>query len=111
MNRPVKNLLNCAIIFILATSSLSGCASKNSEDKVLFEADRKVIETTYNYVDCGDLKLKNIGIEMEDPKKHAGSYENQQILTRNLIILDYKLKEAETILECYKRQVKKEKEK
>ena len=109
MNRPAKNLLTCVTISILTTSSLFGCASKNNDNKVLFEAERKVIETTYNYVDCGDLKLKNIGIEMENPKQHAGSYDNQQIATRNLIILDYKLKEAETILECYKRQVKKEK--
>ena len=108
MTPLVRNLLNCVIIFILATSSF-GCASKNNdENKIIIEADRKVIETTYQYVDCGDLKLKNIGIELEDPNKHAGSYDNQQILTRNLIILDYKLKEAETLLECYKRQTKKE---
>lgn len=48
---------------------------------------------------------------MENPNLSAGSYENQQIMTRNLILLDYKLREAETILNCYKSQVKKEKEK
>lgn len=109
MTPLVKNLLIYATIFILAISNTS-CASKNNRDeKILIEADRKIIETTYQYVDCGDLKLKNIGIQLEDPRKHAGSYDNQQILTRNLIILDYKLKEAETLLECYKRQTKKEK--
>lgn len=109
MTLPARNLLNCAIIFTIATSSLSGCASKSPDpNSATIEAKREVIETTYKYVDCGDLKLKNIGIQMEDPNQHAGSYDNQQIMTRNLIILDYKLKEAETILECYKRQVKKE---
>lgn len=108
MTPLVKNLLIYATIFILAISNTS-CAFKNNRDeKILIEADRKIIETTYQYVDCGDLKLKNIGIQLEDPRKHAGSYDNQQILTRNLIILDYKLKEAETLLECYKRQTKKE---
>jgi len=109
MTPLVKNLLIYVTIFILAISNTS-CASKNNtrDEKILIEADRKIIETTYQYVDCGDLKLKNIGIQLEDPRKHAGSYDNQQILTRNLIILDYKLKEAETLLECYKRQTKKE---
>ena len=109
---PARNLLISAMTFILGTSSLfllTGCSSKSNPDIVQIEANREVIETTYSYVDCGDLKLKNIGIQLEDPRKHAGSYDNQQIMTRNLIILDYKLKEAETILECYKRQVKKEK--
>lgn len=111
MTPLAKNLSISAIAFILALSN-SGCSSKsNPNDIVTIEAKKEVIETTYKYVDCGDLKLKNIGIQLEDPKKHAGSYENQQIMTRNLIILDYKLKEAETILECYKRQVKKEEEK
>lgn len=110
MTPPARNLLISAIAFILALSN-SGCSSKSNPDAVTIEAKREVIETTYKYVDCGDLKLKNIGIQFEDPKKHAGSYDNQQIMTRNLIILDYKLKEAETILECYKRQVKKEEEK
>lgn len=108
MKLPARNLLICATIFITAISS-SGCSSKSGGEKVLIEADRKVIETTNTYVDCGDLKLKNVGIQMENPNSHSGSYENQQIATRNLIILDYKLKEAETILECYKRQAKKEK--
>ena len=110
MTPLAKNLSICVMTFILGTSSLfCGCASKNNSDNYTIETKKQVIETTYKYVDCGDLKLKNIGIELENPNLHAGSYENQQILTRNLIILDYKLKEAETILECYKRQVKKEK--
>ena len=107
MKMPARNLLICAIVFIIASVSF-GCSSKSGGDKVVIEADKKIIETTYSYVDCGDLKLKNIGIQPENPNLHAGSYENQQIMTRNLIILDYKLKEAESILECYKRQVKKE---
>ena len=106
--KQTRNLLICATIFILGISSF-GCSAKNGGgEKVVIEADKKIIETTYQYVDCGDLKLKNIGIQMEDPRRSAGSYENQQVMTRNLILLDYKLREAETILECYKRQVKKE---
>ncbi len=111
MPLPTRNSLICAMTFILAISSLfSGCASR-SDNKTVIEAEKKIIETTYSYVDCGDLKLKNIGIQMENPNLSAGSYENQQIMTRNLILLDYKLREAETILNCYKSQVKKEKEK
>ena len=111
MKTRARNSLICAMIFIAATSSF-GCSSKSGgSEKVVIEADRKVIETTYSYVDCGDLKLSGIGIQKENPNLHAGSYENQQIMTRNLILMDYKLREAETILNCYKRQVKKEEKK
>lgn len=106
MIKRVKTLLIYAIISIAAISSLSACSAKNP-NKVTIETEKKVHEVTYTYVDCGDLKLKDIGIQFENPNKSAGSLENQQIMTRNLILLDYKLKEAETILNCYKQQTKK----
>ena len=105
MSKLVKSLSICVITFILAISNF-GCSARNN-NKTTIEVEKKVHEVTYTYVDCGDLKLKGIGIKLENPDSHAGSYENQQINTRNLILLDYKLKEAETILECYKRQAKK----
>lgn len=108
--QQVKNLLIYAIISIIVISSLSACVKK-PDTSVTITTQKQVHEITYSYVDCGDLKLKNIGIQKESTKHHAGSYENQQILTKNLILLDYKLREAESLLECYKNQVKKNQEK
>jgi len=95
--RTLRNFLMFAIISSLVIVS-SGCSSRpNSETKV------HTIQ--YTYSDCGDLKLKNIGIRLENPDD-AYSIRNQKILTNNLIILDYKIKEAETIINCYKSQQK-----
>ncbi len=98
--QQVKNLLIYAIISIIAISNLTACVKK-PDTSVTITTQKQVHEITYSYVDCGDLKLKNIGIQKESTKYHAGSYENQQILTKNLILLDYKLREAESLLECY----------
>ena len=107
MTKRVKNLLICVIIFTIGISSLTACVKKNPDTSLTIDTQKKVHQVTYTYVDCGDLKLKNIGIQAESTKHHAGSLENQQILTKNLILLDYKLREAETLLECYKNQTKK----
>ena len=106
MLKRVKNLLIYVIISTAVISNLFACSAKNP-NSVTIETEKKIHEITYTYVDCGDLKLKNIGIQLEPTNKHAGSLENQQIMTKNLILLDYKLREAETILNCYKRQAKK----
>ena len=109
MTKRVKNLLICVIISIIVTSNLTACVKK-PDTSVTITTQKQVHEITYSYVDCGDLKLKNICIQQESTKHHAGSLENQQILTKNLILLDYKLREAESLLECYKNQVKKNQE-
>jgi len=108
MTNLVKNLSICVIIFMIGISSF-GCASKQN-NTVTIQTEKKVHEVTYNYVDCGDLKLKKIGIQRELSNQHVGSYENQKIYTRNLILLDYKLREAESLLMCYKNQVEKQHE-
>ena len=94
--RTLRNFLMFAILFTLVIGS--GCSSKQSQ-----QYETKVHRVQYTYSDCGDLKLKNIGIRLEDPND-AHSIKNQKILTNNLIILDYKIKEAETIIQCYKKQ-------
>ena len=87
-----------AIGFILSIGS--GCSSKTTPKETL-EYTTQVHKVTYQPVDCGSLKLKGIGIQLEDPNEHAGSEKNQRIVTRNLVVLDYQLREAQTILECY----------
>lgn len=82
----------------------SGCSSRQKSN---LEYETKVIEVTYEPVDCGDLKLKHIGIQQENPNLPAGSYENQKIISSNLILMHYKLKEAETLINCYRNQIKK----
>lgn len=64
--------------------------------------ETQVHRVQYQYVDCGELKLTGLGIQLEDPSEHAGSKKNQEINTRNLIVLDYQLKEAEALLNCYR---------
>jgi len=74
---------------------LSGCVSTNV----------KPIDITYSYVSCGKLD-RNMQLEMEDLKQHAGSKENQEIYTRNLITISNKLKQSFVIIDCYEKQVK-----
>lgn len=102
MKRMVKNLWKFVIVFTLIISSY-GCSP---QVKKTLNYETKVHEVTYTYVDCGDLKLKNIGIQLEDPTQHPGSYKNQKIQSSNLTILHYKLQEAQTILDCYRNQIK-----
>ena len=83
----------------------SGCASKEQiKDSLSYET--QVHKIQYQYVDCGDLKLNGLSVKLEDPDQHPGSKKNQEINTSNLIILDYKLKEAESLMRCYKAQTK-----
>lgn len=60
----------------------------------------------YQYSDCGEFKLDGLKVQLEDPNENPGSKKNQEINTRNLILLDYKLKEAESLMRCYKMQTK-----
>ena len=99
----MKNLLTFVIIFI-GVILLSSCAIQQ-KDNINYET--KVIQVESKYTDCGELKLKNIGIQLENPK--YSSAQNQKILTRNIILLDYKLREAESLLNCYRNQVKENK--
>lgn len=79
-----------------------GCSPKNQSTQY----ETKVHEIQYQPIDCGELKLKHLNVQNEDPSEHPGSLKNQKIVTHNLIILDHKLKEAEAILNCYKLQQK-----
>lgn len=86
---------------MVLTSSL-GCANKTTTNIDPYET--KVHKVQYQPIDCGEFKLKGLSIQNEDLTEHPGSLKNQKIVTHNLIILDYKLKEAESLLNCYKLQ-------
>ena len=96
-----NNILILGIIFTILISSI-GCVKQQQKDSLEYET--KVHNITYTYANCGSLKLKDIGLQLEDPNLPVSSNVNQKIISRNLTILHYKLKEAETIIRCYEHQ-------
>lgn len=91
----MKNFLIYVMIFIVSIS-ISACTKKIKK-----EDDFPVINESQLY-SCGKIE-RNIDLEKESIKYTA--YKNQFILTRNLIKLDSKLKEAYSIIDCYEKQI------
>lgn len=91
----MKSFLICATMCITIIFG-SSCAKKESDIV-------PPIIHQYEVIQCGTID-RNINLKRESNKN--SSYQNQFILTENIIKLDNKLQEAYSIIDCYELQIK-----